>query len=154
MRRLMASIVITLVMPVVAHAQDGMRTVQAGTTSVRVPSGPLLRSIVRAGNTLYVSGQVGSDPATDEVVSGGISNEVHQTLEHVKRLLESEGASMSHVVKCTVLLTDISDFDAMNKVYRTFFPENPPARTTVQVAALPDPKAHVEIECIAVASTG
>lgn len=151
MRRLMTSIVFFLAMPVVAHAQDDMRTVQAGTTSVRAPSGPSLRSIVRAGDTLYVSGQVGSDPATDEVVSGSISNEVHQTLKHLKRLLESEGASMSHVVKCTVFLTDIADFDAMNKVYRTFFPENPPARTTVQVAALPDPKAHVEIDCIAIA---
>lgn len=109
-----------------------------------------IRPIVRAGDTLYVSGQTGSDPVTDKVASGGISNEVRQALEHVKRLVESEGASMAHVVKCTVFLTRMSDFEAMNKVYRTFFPDKPPARSTVQVAALPDPQAHVEIECIAV----
>jgi len=113
-------------------------------------SGNPYRPIVRAGDTLYVSGQVGTDPKTDDVVGGGISNEVRQTLANIKRLVEAEGAAMAHVVKCTVFLLDMSDFDAMNAVYRGFFPDKPPARTTVQVAALPDPNAHVEIDCIAV----
>ena len=150
MLRLMTSIGFLLAISVIVHAEEGARTTPAAAVPVQATGSPL-RPIVRAGDTLYVSGHVGSDPATDEVVAGGISNEVRQTLENIKRLVESENASLAQVVKCTVFLTNMSDFDAMNRVYRTFFPEKPPARTTVQVAALPDPAAHVEVECIAVA---
>lgn len=148
MRRLMTTIAAVVVMAVFSHAQADSRTVQAGSTPVPAYGSPL-RSIVRAGDTLYISGQIGNDPTTDEVVSGGVSEEVRQALENVKRLIESEGASLAQVVKCTVFLIDMSEFDAMNKVYRTFFSEQAPARTTVQVTAMPDSKAHVEIDCIA-----
>jgi len=108
-------------------------------------------AVTRLGNVLYVSGQVGVDPATKQVVDGGIGPQTRQTLENLKRALALAGATLDDVVKCNVFLTDISEFSAFNAVYREFFPTNPPSRTTVGTSGLSSPAMVVEIEAIAAA---
>lgn len=103
---------------------------------------------VRVGDLLFLSGTVGTMPGTRRLAEGGLVAETKQALENVKTNLEAHGASLERVVKCTVLLADIRDFDAMNEVYRQYFPRNKPARTTFGVSGLPL-GARVEIECIA-----
>ena len=103
---------------------------------------------VRVGDLLLLSGAIGQVPGTRQLVPGGINAETRQTLENIRRNLEAHGSSMEDVVKCTVMLADIADFEAMNAVYREYFPRNKPARTTVGVAGLPI-GARVEIDCIA-----
>ena len=105
---------------------------------------------VRAGGLLFLSGTVGVAPGTRTLVPGGVVAETRQALENIKINLDAHGSSMDRVVKCSVFLADINDFEAMNGVYRQFFPLNKPARTTVGVAALPL-GARVEIECVAAA---
>ena len=89
------------------------------------------------------------DPATGEVVEGDITVQTHRVLDNVKAILAEAGADFSNVVKTTVFLKDMNDFAAMNEVYATFFPGNPPARSAVEVARLPK-DAMIEIEAIAV----
>ncbi len=103
---------------------------------------------VRVGNFVYTAGQIGIDPATGEVVSGGVEAETRQALTNLKHILEAAGASLDNVVKTTVFLRDINDFAKMNGVYAEFFTANYPARSAVQVAALPKGVA-VEIEAVA-----
>ena len=104
---------------------------------------------VRAGNTVYISGQLPADPATGAFPEG-IEAQTRQSLNNLKAILEAEGLSMSNVVKTTVLLSDIANFAAMNGVYAEFFTAPYPARAAFQVAALPM-AALVEIEAVAVA---
>ncbi len=104
---------------------------------------------VRTGNLLFLSGEIGRIPGTLEVVPGGIAAETEQCLTNIKNKLEQMGSSMSDVVKCTVILTDIEEWPAMNEVYKTFFNENFPARTSFAGTGLAL-NARVEIECIAV----
>ena len=103
---------------------------------------------IRAFPWVFCSGQAGLDPNSGELVKGGIEIETRQTLSNIKSVLESAGSSLSQVVKTTVFLKDMADFARMNAVYAEFFSGNPPARSTVQVAALPK-GAAVEIEAIA-----
>lgn len=112
--------------------------------------GPYSRA-VWAGSILYLSGQLGSDPATGKLVEGGAGPETERILKGVAAVLGVAGLSLANVVKANVYLTDINDFAAMNKVYEIFFSEPYPARTTIAVAALPG-GAHVEIEVVATAS--
>jgi 2-iminobutanoate/2-iminopropanoate deaminase len=102
---------------------------------------------IRSGDLLFTSGQLGMDPASGSLVSGGVETETRQALVNCSRLLEAAGGSMNDVLKTTVFLRDLADFSRMNSVYAEFFTQDPPARTTVQ-AALPK-GAAVEIECIA-----
>lgn len=104
---------------------------------------------IRIGSMVFTAGQLGLDPATGECVPGGIEAETRQSLDNIKNLLLSAGSSLSKVVKTTVFLRDMGDFARMNSIYAEFFVEKPPARSTVQVAALPKGGA-VEIEVIAV----
>lgn len=104
---------------------------------------------VKAGDTIYVSGQLPVDPATGEFAGDDIKTQTKQSLTNIKNILEKAGAGMENVVKTTVLLADIADFAAMNEVYATFFTEPFPARAAFQVAAVPK-GAKVEIEAIAV----
>lgn len=104
---------------------------------------------VAAGNTLYISGQLPIDPATGNFSGSDIAAQTRQSLLNLQAILQANGMDMSHVVKTTVLLADISDFSAMNEVYAQFFHEPFPARAAFQVAALPK-AARVEIEAIAV----
>jgi len=111
------------------------------------PIGPYSQA-VRTNGFLFVSGQVALDPKSGELVGADVRQQTERALDNLKAILEAAGVSLSHVVKTTVFLTDLSDFAAMNKVYSEFFPEASPARSTVQVAALPK-GAKVEIEAIA-----
>jgi 2-iminobutanoate/2-iminopropanoate deaminase len=106
---------------------------------------------VRVGDMLYTSGQVALDPATGNIVPGGIAEQTTRVLENLKAVLGAAGLSFEHVVKTTVFLKDMKDFAAMNEIYaKSFAPAGvvAPARSTVQVAALPK-DGLVEIECIA-----
>jgi 2-iminobutanoate/2-iminopropanoate deaminase len=121
------------------------------TTAAPAAIGPYSQA-VHIGNTVYTSGQVALDPATGELVAGGIDAQTTRVLENLKAVLAAAGLDFAHVVKTTVFLKDMADFAAMNALYAKYFaPEGvvAPARSTVQVAALPK-NALVEIECIAI----
>jgi 2-iminobutanoate/2-iminopropanoate deaminase len=104
---------------------------------------------VQAGSFLYTAGQLGLDPASMELVPGGVEAETRQALNNLQAILAAGGASLEQVVKTTVFLRDMNDFARMNAVYGAFFGQNPPARSTVEVARLPK-DAAVEIEAIAI----
>ena len=104
---------------------------------------------VRAGNLIFASGQIPTDPATGEFVAGGISEQTEQVLRNLSAVLEAAGAGLNQVVKTTVFLADMSDFAAMNEVYARFFSKEPPARATVAAAGLPR-NARVEIDAVAI----
>ena len=108
----------------------------------------ILSPAIQFGNLLFVSGAGAQDPDTHKVVPGPISNQVKQCLENLKVVLVAGGSSLDKVLKCTVFLTDIANFQAMNEVYHQYFPANPPARSTIAVKDLPG-ESPVEIECIA-----
>lgn len=103
---------------------------------------------VRVGQFLYTAGQIPLDPATGKLVQGPISEQTERALRNLEAILTEAGGSFSHVVKTTVFLQDMAEFGAMNAVYKDFFPADPPARSTVEVAALPL-GARVEIELVA-----
>jgi len=103
---------------------------------------------VRVGHMLYLSGQLGFDSKTASLVEGGIGPETIQTMENIKATLEKHGSSMAEVVKCTVFLADIAEWAAMNEVYMTYFPTNPPARSALGSSGLAL-GARAEIECMA-----
>jgi len=103
---------------------------------------------VRAGDFLFLSGQIAIDPATKEVVAGGIEAETRRVLDNLTAVLEAGGATRADVVKITAYLADMQDFAAFNAVYVSYFPEQPPARATVAVAGLPR-GVRVEIDAIA-----
>jgi 2-iminobutanoate/2-iminopropanoate deaminase len=114
---------------------------------VPAPRGPYSPA-VRAGEFIFVSGQVPVDPVTQQLVTGDVREETRQTLTNIMRILEGCGAALSDVVKCQVFLADGKDFAAMNEVYAEFFGEAKPARTTV-VAAFAIPGVRVEIDAVA-----
>jgi 2-iminobutanoate/2-iminopropanoate deaminase len=103
---------------------------------------------VRIDDLVFTAGQTALDPASMQLVEGGIEPQTLQVLTNIKHVLEAAGSGLNYVVKTTVFLTSMDDFAAMNTVYAQFFPENPPARTTVAVAALPK-GGLVEIEAVA-----
>lgn len=103
---------------------------------------------VRIGKLIYTAGQIALDPASGKLVEGDVKAQTEQVLNNVRAVLEAAGTSLDNVVKTTVFLQDIGDFAAMNEVYGRFFPAKPPARSAVQVAALPL-GAQVEIEAVA-----
>jgi len=99
---------------------------------------------IQVGETLWVAGQIGLDPATRELVPGGIREETRRALENCKAVVEAAGFSLKDVVQVQVLLADINDYQAMNEVYATYFPKDPPVRAAYAVAAIPR-GAKVEI---------
>ena len=111
--------------------------------------GPYSQAI-RANGFLFLSGQVSLDPATQQLVPGDIAAQTARVLENLKGILEAAGSSLDRVVKTTVYLKDMNDFSAMNEVYARYFPNDPPARATVEVARLPK-DARIEIDLIALA---
>ena len=108
---------------------------------------------VRAGDFIFLAGQIGDDPATGKLVPGGIVPEARQTLKHIKDALERNGSSMSEVVKCTVFLADIAEWGTFNGVYREFFKKPFPARSAFAASGLAA-NARVELECIAYSPRG
>ena len=117
------------------------------TKSAPAAIGPYSQGI-SAGNLVITSGQLPVDPATGSFASGGVAEQPHQSLANVQAVLAQAGLTMENVIKTTVFLSDMNNFSAMNEVYATFFPQNPPARSAVEVARLPK-NALVEIEAIA-----
>ncbi len=111
------------------------------------PIGPYSQAI-RAGNLIFLSGQIPIDPSTGEMVHGDIQQKTRQVLENMRALLASQGLGMEDVVKVTIFLKEMEQFGPMNEVYATYFPSPPPARSTVQVSGLPK-NADLEIEAIA-----
>ena len=109
--------------------------------------GPYSQAI-RAGDFLFVSGQIPLDPSTGTLIQGDIAEQTHRVLRNLAAILEAAGASFHHVVKTTVYLADMSEFAAMNEIYGTYFPAPAPARATVQAARLPR-DVRVEIDLIA-----
>ena len=110
--------------------------------------GPYSQAI-RVGDLVYTAGQVSIVPATGDLIAGDIEAQTRQALNNLKAVLEAAGSGLDKVVKTTVFMPALGDFARMNAVYAEFFPAQPPARSTVQVAALPK-GAMVEIECVAV----
>ncbi|MHB8599931.1 MAG: RidA family protein [Ktedonobacteraceae bacterium] len=124
-----------------------MERTQIRTTEAPAAIGPYSQAI-RCGQFVYASGQIALDPASGELVGDGVQAQTQRVLQNVQALLASAGTSLANVVKTTVFLTSMSDFQAMNDVYASYFSGVAPARSTVAVAELPR-KALVEIECIA-----
>ena len=119
------------------------------TTEAPAAVGPYSQA-VRAGSTIYCAGQIPLDPKTGQIVSQDISDQTRRVLDNITAVLRSEGLSFENIVKTTIFLTDLNDFQTVNEIYASYFTKEPPARSTVQVAALPK-NARVEIEVIAVA---
>ena len=107
---------------------------------------------IRTERLIFASGSLGIDPATGEFVPGGVEEQTRQALKNLEQVLIAGGGSMNTVVKTTVFMQDLGKFNNMNRVYAEFFPVDPPARSAVQVAALPK-GAEVEIEAIALIAT-
>jgi 2-iminobutanoate/2-iminopropanoate deaminase len=107
---------------------------------------------VRVGSTVYCAGQIPLDPKTGEIVSGGIEIQTRRVLDNITAVLKAEGLTFADIVKTTIFLMDLGDFQKMNEIYGSYFNQEPPARSTVQVAGLPK-GARVEIEVIAVANS-
>src|SRR5579875_647191 len=126
-----------------------MERTKVSTTSAPAAIGPYSQAI-RCGQFIYTSGQIALDPASGELVGDDVAAQTHRVLQNLQAVLEAAGSSLSRVVKTTVFLTRMSDFQAMNAVYATYFGEPAPARSTVAVAELPR-QALVEIECVALA---
>ena len=116
-----------------------------------LPKGLPFSEAVRVNDTLYLSGQIGVAPGTLKLVPGGIKEESRQTLENIKRTLEAHGYLMQDLVKCTVMLADMSEWSTFNGVYSTYFSDRYPARSTFGTNGLAF-GARVEVECIAVAA--
>jgi 2-iminobutanoate/2-iminopropanoate deaminase len=112
------------------------------------PAGPYSPGVIFE-QLIFVSGQGATDPATGKLAGPDIESQTEQVLKNIASILEAARSSLNHVLRCGVFLTDIAEFPKMNAVYSRMFGENRPARTTVQVAALPGPGLRVEIDAIA-----
>ncbi len=108
---------------------------------------------VRVGSTIYFSGQIALDPKTGQLVTGDVKTQARRVMENIGGLLKAEGLGYDNIVKTTIFLADINDFQTVNEIYGSYFKQPPPARSTVQAGALPK-AARLEIEVIAVASDG
>jgi 2-iminobutanoate/2-iminopropanoate deaminase len=130
---------------------------EAAITPIHTPLAPAAigpySQAIRCGQFVYTSGQVALDPQSGEMVGDDVQAQTHRVFQNLQAVLNSAGASLSSVVKTTVFLSTMNDFQAMNTVYATYFPGVAPARSTFAVAELPR-KALVEIECVALVTQG
>jgi reactive intermediate/imine deaminase len=144
---LVAALICAACQPAATPQETPMTDVQhlnlPGTEELGLP----FSSAVRVDNMLYLSGNLGNLPGSDDLAPGGIQGETRQTMENIKTVLEQFGSSLDQVVKCTVFLADMQEWGAMNEVYRTYF-KSPPARSAFGANGLAL-NARVEIECIA-----
>ena len=126
----------------------GKKSPLKGVSTPAAPAaiGPYSQGIV-AGNLVFISGQLPIDPETGDFVKGGIEEKTHRVLMNIKAIVEAAGADLSQVVKTTIFLADLSHFSAVNKVYSEYFSDAFPARSTVQVSALPK-GAEIEVEAV------
>jgi 2-iminobutanoate/2-iminopropanoate deaminase len=112
--------------------------------------GPYSQGIsIESGKLIFTSGQIPLDPQTGEMVDGGIEEQIERVIQNLKAVLEAGGSGLDRVVKTTVFLKHMGDFQVMNRVYEKHFKNNPPARSTIEVSALPK-GALIEMECVAV----
>ncbi len=109
--------------------------------------GPYSQAVIHQG-VIYCSGQIAIDPGSNEIIDGGISEQVEQVMKNLKAVLEAAESDMKRVLKCTIYLSDMSDFAVVNEVYGKYFDSEPPARETVAVKTLPK-NVLVEISCVA-----
>lgn len=142
-----AVVVLALVLAPAALAAQERQVVQLPGA---VPQGLPFSPAIKVGNLVFLSGQIGVLPGTRQLAPGGISAEARQAMENIRRVLEAAGSSFRRVVKCTVFLADMGEWAAMNEVYATYFPTDPPARSAMGASGLAL-GARVEIECIALA---
>jgi len=119
------------------------------TDKAPLPRGPYNQA-VRIGDTIYVAGQIPIDPTTNQVVEGGIEVQTRRVLDNIAAILQEAGSSLDRVVKTTIFLLDVGEFAQMNAVYAEYFTGTAPARSTVQVAALPGAGVRLQIDAIAV----
>jgi 2-iminobutanoate/2-iminopropanoate deaminase len=126
------------------------KTVIAVDGAPRPFAGAPYNQAIAANGLVFCAGQVALDPDTGTLVEGDVAAQTHRALQNLRAVLEGAGSSLDGVVKTTVFMTDLAEFAAMNEVYATYFTSEPPARSTVQVAALPA-GARVEIEAVALA---
>ena len=133
-----------------AHGADRASAVQFLNSPAAEQRNLPFSEAVRAGDFLFLAGQIGDDRKTGQVVPGGIVPEARQALQHMKDVLERNGSSLKDVVKCTVFLADIAEWPAFNNVYREFFSKPFPARSALAASGLAM-NARVEVECIAYA---
>jgi 2-iminobutanoate/2-iminopropanoate deaminase len=141
-----------LALPLAAGAQQVTKDAAQRAEFVGGAGSTPLSQYVRVGETIYLSGTLGT-AASGQLAPGGIGPETQQALTNIKATLERAGATMDDVVKCTVFLADFAEWGAMNQVYATFFTRNKPARSAVAVSGLAR-NARVEIECVAVRGAG
>jgi 2-iminobutanoate/2-iminopropanoate deaminase len=146
----MRPFVLTLALVALLPACDRPRVAAPELHFMPVAENPTLpfSAAVRVGDLLYLSGQIGTD-SSGALVAGGIAAETRQTMENIRAVVERSGSSMDRVVKCLVMLADMREWGAMNKVYVSFFPRHLPARSAMGASGLAL-NARVEIECIAV----
>lgn len=112
------------------------------------PIGPYSQA-TKVGNMLFVSGQIAIDRPSGNMITGSIPEETHQVMKNLQSILNVADMDFSHVVKCSIFLTDMGNFPIVNEAYGSYFKSNPPARETVEVSGLPK-NVNVEISCIAV----
>lgn len=112
------------------------------------PIGPYSQAVI-AGGLMFVSGQVAIDPKTGNLVDGGVADQTEQVMKNLLAILKEAKLGVEHIVKATVYLVDMAEFAAMNEVYGRYLGEHPPARSTIQAAALPKAGARVEIDLVA-----
>ena len=124
-------------------------TVRRRAVKMSTPANGLFSPAIVAGELVFTSGQIGVDPKTGRIAEGGIEEQTEQVFRNLTAVLEAAGSSTEHILKATVFLADMADYNAMNELYRRHFKGDPPARTTVQVARLPR-NARIEIEAIAI----
>lgn len=118
------------------------------TDKAPAPIGPYSQAIL-IGDTLYASGQIAINPETGELITNNLEQETVQVMENLKAVLDAADMNFSHVVKCSIFLSDMNNFNIVNTIYANYFEENPPARETVEVSVLPK-HVNVEISLIAV----
>jgi 2-iminobutanoate/2-iminopropanoate deaminase len=135
---------------IILFMEDGMEKLVISTNAAPVAIGPYSQAI-KAGNFIFVSGQIPIIPATGEIIQGDIKLQTKQVLENLKHILEAANSSLDNVVKITVFMKDLNDYAAINDIYKEFFQQKPPARAAVQAARLPK-DAGVEIEAIALSA--
>ena len=144
MKKLILVVVAVVCLCGYAEAQTSKRkAVHTGT-----PNG-IFSSAIVVGDLVFTSGQIGLDPKTGQFPEGGVEAQLEQVFRNLSAVLEASGSSIDHVVKATVFLADMNDYNTMNELYRKKFKGDPPARSTVQVARLPR-DARIEIEVVAV----
>ena len=148
-RLLSAVVVVAVALPTTSCSTEEPQSIEFLNSGKVLPTNLPFSEAVRVGDTLYLSGQIGVVPGTLELVPGGMEEEARKTMENIKATLETHGYSMGDVVKCTVMLADISEWAVFNDVYKSFFANHYPARSALGANGLAL-GAQVEVECIAV----